>query len=151
MGNQTHRGGFAIGSRHGNHWDTPVFTIREHLLDHGFTNIASFAKRGAQVHTQSGCSIDFDDAAVLLLKGTQNGFTNNVHTANIQAHHLSSQDGTGSHFRVHIISDIGRRTTRRQIGVVAHDDAHAFWRNTAFIQVLFLQASQGNFIDTDTR
>ena len=44
VGNQTHSGGFAVGASHCNHWDSTVFTIREHLFDDRLANIASFAK-----------------------------------------------------------------------------------------------------------
>ena len=50
---------------------------------------------------------------------------------------------------MHVIGDIGGGAAGRQIGVVAHDDAHAFGRHAAVVQVLFLQARHGHLIDAN--
>ena len=58
-------GGFTVDTRHRDHRDSAVIARLEHQLHDGFTDVASFAVRRREMHAQSGCGIDFNDAAIL--------------------------------------------------------------------------------------
>ena len=50
MRNQSNGGGFTVGTGYRHHRNSPVFSLREHLRNDGLAHIASFAKRGAEMH-----------------------------------------------------------------------------------------------------
>jgi len=79
------------------------------------------------VHAQSGRRIDLYNATVLLFKRLQDRFANHIDATYVDAHHLRCGNGARSDFGMHVIGDIGSGATRRQIGVVAQDDAATFF------------------------
>ena len=100
-------GCFAVGACDRNDGNAAVVTVGEHVVNDGLADIASLAKRGADVHAQTWRCIDFDNAAILFFEWLENRFANNVHAANVDTHHLGCSHHTRSHFGMHIVGDIG--------------------------------------------
>ena len=104
--------GFAIGASDRNDRNPAVVPIGEHVVNDGLADIAALAKGGADVHAQTGCRIDFNDAAILFFERFENRFANHIDTANVDTHHLRCSHNAFSHFGVNIVGDIGGRTAR---------------------------------------
>ena len=113
MRDQTHRGGFSIGSGDRNDGNTAVLPIFKQHRHNGFAHGAAFAKGGAQVHPKSGRGIDFHHAAALLFNRAQDAVADHVDPANMQAHHMRSSHSAGGHIGVNVIGHVGGRTTGR--------------------------------------
>ena len=149
MGDQSHRGGFSVGPRHGDHRDAPVVARLEQAGEDGPADLAAFAERRIQMHAQPRRGVDFHHAAALLFQRAQNAFADHVDTTDMQTHHLSCGHGAGCHLGVHIVGHVGGGTTRGQVGVVTQVDAPALIRNRICIQALFAQTRQRNIIKPD--
>ena len=142
-------GGFAVGASDGYDRNTAVVAIGEHVVNDRLAHIAAFAKRWADVHAQTRCCVDFNDAAVLLFKGFQDRFADHIDTANVHTHHLRSGYHASCNFCMHIIGHVRGSATCRQIGVVAKDDASTFFGNGVGFEVLQLQTANGDVVKFD--
>ena len=79
------------------------------------------------MHAQARCCIDFNDTAVELFDRFKDAVTDQINAANIQAYHLRCGDSAGSDFWMHVVCDVGGRSASRKVGIIAQDDALAFW------------------------
>ena len=154
MRNQPRGGGFAVGAGHGNHRNAAVVVVcrgsgRKQLIDHGHSHCPSFAIGGRNVHAKTGCGVHLDNAALLGFQRLQHGFTNDVDTANMQAHHLRGSHSPGGQRRVHIVRHIRGGAARAEVGVVAQHHALAFDRHGFWCHVLGRQAHHGNVVKPD--
>ena len=151
VGGQTHGGGFAVGAGHRNHRDAAIATIREHVVNDGVAHVPAFAKRGADVHAQARCGVEFDNAAVLFFKRARERFADHVHAANVDTHHLRRRDHAGFDLGVDFVGHVGGGAAGGQVGVVAKDHAAALGGDRLGLQVLCMQAADGDVVKTDFR
>ena len=128
--------GFAVDTRDRDHRDSAVITLLEHQLHDGFTDVASFAVGRREVHTQSGCSIDFNDAAILFFQRTHDAFADDIDATNVQSHHGSGIDGASGNFGMYVIGHIGSGAAGAQVSVIAQDDAPTFFGDRIRMQIL---------------
>ena len=149
MCRQAHGRRFAVGAGHGNHRHAAIATLGKHVVNHGVAHVTAFAKRGADVHAQARCSVDFDDTAVLFFQWARDGLAHHVHTANVHTHHLGRSHHAGGHFGVHIVGHIGGGAAGGQVGVVAQDHASAFGGHGFGLQVLGPQTANGDVVKAD--
>ena len=146
---QAHGGGLAIGAGDGHQRNAAILMLVEHAGDDGLTHRAPLAVGRRQVHAQTGRGIDLDHATALFFERMQDAVADNVHAANIESHHACGSHGTGCHFRVHAVGDIGGGAAGGQIGVVAQGDALAFGGHGVGIKPLACQARQSNIVKSD--
>ena len=116
MRNQSHRSGFAIGTRHSDQGYTAVATVTKHKLNDGLTYSATLAKRRRNVHAQAWCSIHFHHATASRFKGVVNTIRDDI-TPHTSRPTILALYRTGSHLGVHIVSDISSSTASGQIGI----------------------------------
>lgn len=88
------------------------------------------------MHAQAGCRIDFDNTAILFFERTHDAFADDIDATDVQSHHGSSIDGASGDFGMDVIGDIGGGAARTQVGVVAQDDAPAFFGYRIRMQIL---------------
>ena len=149
VGGQAHGGGLAVGAGDGDHRDAAVAAARVHVVDHRLAHVAPLAERGADVHAQAGRGVDFDDAAALLFQRADDGFTDHVDTADVQAHGLGCFDGAGGHVGVHAVGHVSGGAAGGQVGVVAQHHALALGGHGIRGEVLGGQARLGDGVDAD--
>ena len=65
MRRQSHGGCLAVGAGDRNDRNTSVVSVGVHVIDDGFANISTFAKRRTDVHAQTWGRIDFHNATIL--------------------------------------------------------------------------------------
>jgi len=127
VGGQAHSGGFAVGTCHGNDRDAAVFAVGEHQVDDGLPHVTAFAVGRIEVHAQTWRRVHLDDATALFFERAQYRFADHIHTADVQTHHARGRYGACGDLGVDIVGHIGGSAPRGQVGVVAKDDATAFF------------------------
>ena len=149
MGDHARGGGLAVDAGDGHQRDTAILTGGIQLGDDGVADVAPLAIGGVEVHPQARRCVDLHDAARLVFQGALHGFADHVHTAHVQAHHARCVDRTGRHLRVHVIGHVGGAAPGGQVGVVAQNDAAAFFGHRLGREVLLHQARLGNVVKAD--
>ncbi|MNV22804.1 hypothetical protein D3C71_1137960 [compost metagenome] len=149
VGDEAGRGGLAVGAGDGHHWDAPIVAMGVELVHHGLTHVAGLAVAGCQVHAQAGGGVHFHKAAALLFERAQHGLGNHIHAADVQAHHLGGGHSACGNLGMHVIGHVGGGATRREVGIVAQDDALALGGHRVGRQVLHGQAGHGNVVEPD--
>ena len=112
-------GGFAIYAGDCNNGNPCVITLPKHLLDDGLTDIAAFAIRRRQVHTQSRGCVNLNDTAVLFFQWAHDVLDHHIHATYMQTHHRRCVNSARCYFGVYIVGHIGCAAAGRKIRVIA--------------------------------
>ena len=119
MRNEARGRSFAVDAGHRHHWDAAIVAgLIEQFHDRA-TDVATLAKRRVQVHPQTRCSIDFDDAAVLVFEWSLNAFAHDIHATDMQANHIGCINHARGYFGMDVVGHVGRGAASAEIGVVA--------------------------------
>jgi hypothetical protein len=129
VGDQADGRRLAVGAGDGDQRNAGIVAGGKHVGDDRFSDRPALAERRLQMHAQSRCGVDFDDAATLGFERAQDAVADDIDAGDIEADGLRGGNRLRGKLGMDIVGDIGCRTAGREIGVVAQDDALASRRH----------------------